>query len=288
MGWNGINTYGVRVDSARVADTVAWSNVSSKPSLIMYYQGFTLDANTMDSNSTGFTYAINAPYVGPIARFSAGGAYDMWLNATYNGGGTQLSFRTFNGDAGTFNSWHRILNTSSDPIPSNMNQYVRTSDTVRFDQARFSQRISIGDGNGTPFLNTGSPGIWLSYNGNSDIFMGAQSSSVWGVYIGSWLLTLNNSGAVTATSFFESSDFRLKSDIKDLDIDVSSIVAKSYLKNGIEEIGYIAQDVESILPSAISKRDDGYLDLSYRQVHTAKIAALEKEVAELKKQLKNK
>jgi hypothetical protein len=102
------------------------------------------------------------------------------------------------------------------------------------------------------------------------------------------LLTLNNSGAVTATSFFESSDFRLKSDIKDLDIDVSSIVAKSYLKNGIEEIGYIAQDVESILPSAISKRDDGYLDLSYRQVHTAKIAALEKEVAELKKQLKNK
>ena len=96
------------------------------------------------------------------------------------------------------------------------------------------------------------------------------------------------SSSVTATSFFESSDLRLKSNILDLDIDASSILAKRYIKDGVEEIGYIAQDVEGILPSAISKREDGYLDLSYRQVHTAKIAALEKEIAELKKQLKNK
>jgi hypothetical protein len=107
-------------------------------------------------------------------------------------------------------------------------------------------------------------------------------------------MQLNTSGAltvtssVTATSFFESSDERLKSNIIDLDANVSSIIAKSYLKNGMQEIGYLAQDVERILPSAISKRDDGYLDLSYRQVHTAKIAALEKEVFELKQQLKNK
>jgi hypothetical protein len=94
--------------------------------------------------------------------------------------------------------------------------------------------------------------------------------------------------SVTATAFFESSDRRLKSNILDLDVNVSSIIAKTYLKNGVEEIGYLAQDVESILPSAISKRDDGYLDLSYRQVHTAKIAYLEKRITELEQQLKNK
>jgi hypothetical protein len=99
---------------------------------------------------------------------------------------------------------------------------------------------------------------------------------------------VTSAGSVTATSFFESSDKRLKSNIIDLDVNVSSIIAKSYLKNGVEEIGYIAQDVENILPSAVSIRDNGYLDLSYRQIHTAKIAALEKEVAELKKQLNNK
>jgi hypothetical protein len=111
---------------------------------------------------------------------------------------------------------------------------------------------------------------------------------------GSLALTLNSNAtatfasSVTATSFFESSDRRLKSNILDLDINVSSIIAKTYLKNGVEEIGYLAQDVESILPSAISKRDDGYLDLSYRQVHTAKIAYLEKRITELEQQLKNK
>jgi hypothetical protein len=265
-------------------------------------------------NQTGSTGSWNADFQNTPAGTARYGG-DVGANQTNGPGGSwwiQQNFRhtnssnfwgiqvawgwednanrlaTRNVTGGNFGGWVYYMNTAAYPIPASMNQYVRTSDTVRFDQARFSQRISIGDGNGTPFLNTGSPGIWLSYNGNSDIFMGAQSSTTWGVYIGSWLLTLNNSGAVTATSFFESSDFRLKSEIKDLDVDVSSIVAKSYLKNGIEEIGYIAQDVESILPSAILKRENGYLDLSYRQIHTAKIAALEKRILYLEQQLKNK
>jgi len=96
------------------------------------------------------------------------------------------------------------------------------------------------------------------------------------------------SSSVTATSFFESSDIRLKTNIKDLDIDVSSICAKIYEKEGVTEVGYIAQDVEGVLSSAISKRGDGYLDLSYRQIHTAKIAMLEKRIKELEEQLKNK
>jgi hypothetical protein len=75
---------------------------------IMSYQGFTLDANTMNPNATGFTYSVNAPYTGPIVRFSTGGSYDMWLNAPYGGGGT-IAFRTRNGDAGSNNSWRVIL-----------------------------------------------------------------------------------------------------------------------------------------------------------------------------------
>jgi hypothetical protein len=70
----------------------------------MYYQGFTLDANTMDTNATGFTYSVNAPFTGPIVKFSTGGGYDLQLNAPY-GGGTGFTFRTRNGDAGTHNGW---------------------------------------------------------------------------------------------------------------------------------------------------------------------------------------
>ncbi len=88
---------------------VSWGNVSGKPSSIMYYQGFTLDANSMDPNSTGFTYAVNAPHYGPVARFSAGGGYDMWLNSPYAGGGNALAFRTRNGDNSTLNPWKNVL-----------------------------------------------------------------------------------------------------------------------------------------------------------------------------------
>ena len=67
----------------------------------------------------------------------------------------------------------------------------------------FRNRISIGDGSAsTPYTNTGSPGVWLSYGGGSDLFMGAQSASVWGAYIGGdWRMTVNSSGNVTATTF---------------------------------------------------------------------------------------
>jgi hypothetical protein len=95
------------------AGSVAWGNVSSKPSNIMYYQGFTLDANTMDSNSTGFTYSVNAPATGPVTRISAGGGYDLWLNAPYSGGGTNLYFRTRNGDTATLNDWRTVLNDAN-------------------------------------------------------------------------------------------------------------------------------------------------------------------------------
>ena len=105
------------------------------------------------------------------------------------------------------------------------------------------------------------------------------------------------SSSVTATSFFESSDSRLKTLIKDdyRALGIESVKARLYLKEGKEEIGYYAQDLESILPSAVSKNDAGFLSLSYTQVHTVKIAIIEDEVDvlkrrvyELEKQLKNK
>jgi hypothetical protein len=116
VGWTARFTSGIGhfdiSGTAASASSVAWSNVSSKPDLVMYYAGFTLDANTMPANSTGFTYGNNAPWTGPIARLSEGG-YSLQLNAAYGGGGTQISYRTRNGDAGTFNGWHQFITSSN-------------------------------------------------------------------------------------------------------------------------------------------------------------------------------
>ncbi len=95
------------------------------------------------------------------------------------------------------------------------------------------------------------------------------------------------SSSITATSFFESSDFRLKTLIESNPIvdGIEKLEAKLYEKNGKIELGYFAQDAEKLMPYAVTKNPDGFLNLSYREVHTAKIARLEKEVAQLKAQL---
>jgi hypothetical protein len=94
-------------------------------------------------------------------------------------------------------------------------------------------------------------------------------------------------GSSTATSFFESSDFRLKTLIEHNPIieGIEKLQCKLYEKNGKIEIGYFAQDAQRYIPYAVTIGTDGFLSLSYREVHTAKIARLEQRVAELEKQL---
>ena len=92
------------------------------------------------------------------------------------------------------------------------------------------------------------------------------------------------SSSVTATSFFESSDSRLKTLIQDnyQTKGIASITPKLYTKNGKVELGYYAQDFVGILDSAVSKGSDDMLSLSYREVLVAKVYALEQEIKELK------
>jgi len=73
----------------------------------VYYAGFTLDANTMPGNSTGFSYAVNSPFTGPIARFGEVN-YSMQMAMPYGAPGNGLAFRSRNGDTGTFNSWFNV------------------------------------------------------------------------------------------------------------------------------------------------------------------------------------
>jgi hypothetical protein len=92
------------------------------------------------------------------------------------------------------------------------------------------------------------------------------------------------SSSVTATSFFESSDSRLKTLIQDnyQTKGIASITPKLYTKNGKVELGYYAQDFVGVLDSAVSKGSDDMLSLSYREVLVAKVYALEQEIKELK------
>jgi hypothetical protein len=99
-----------------------------------------------------------------------------------------------------------------------------------------------------------------------------------------------NSGNMTATAFFESSDSRLK-----------TITSRTTSSDGIDfiefvhnedttnrhRLGYTAQDVAKVIPSAVTI-DKGYMKVDYKDVHTFKIMELAKRIEELERIIKSK
>jgi hypothetical protein len=174
----------------------------------------------------------------------------------------------------------RLLNSSSSGEASM--HIGRTNQTLE-------QRWTIGQGvagigDSFGFYTGGSSRVNLQTNGNVVIGTTADNGNRLRVDGTIW-----SDSSITATSFFESSDATLKTLIADnyQVKGIDSVVAKLYIKNGKEEIGYFAQDLQDVLPSAVSKGSDGLLNLSYREVHTAKIAYLEERIKQLEKKYEN-
>jgi hypothetical protein len=89
------------------------------------------------------------------------------------------------------------------------------------------------------------------------------------------------SSTVSATGFIVSSDRRLKN-IVSRSGDMVTYTLKAD-KNKILHYGYIAQEVEKVLPTTVSTDDKGMKAVNYIEVLVKKVNDLEKEIAELKK-----
>ena len=147
----------------------------------------------------------------------------------------------------------------------------------------FNFRGSSGAGD-VLVANSGST---LVISGNTSITGTLASTGTITVSTGDIIVSM---GVVTARDgFYETSDARAKTLIEDnyFISSIKDVKAKLYKKEGNIEIGYYAQDIKDILPSSVKEGTDGFLSLSYAQVHTAKIAYLEAEIAELKELIKS-
>ena len=87
-------------------------------------------------------------------------------------------------------------------------------------------------------------------------------------------------GSVTASALLQVSDIRLKTVIQQQHLSPEKIEAITYLwkdrsKELVPQIGYSAQDVQKVMPNAVSVDDDGMLSVNYIQVLVAKVAELE-------------
>jgi hypothetical protein len=95
--------------------------------------------------------------------------------------------------------------------------------------------------------------------------------------------------SIYADSFFQNSDLRLKTvlgAIQSENIETVLYAWNNPERDTKQHWGYIAQQVQQFLPDAIEVKDDGFLVVDYTQVHSWKIAQLEKRIAELEAKLK--
>ena len=87
-------------------------------------------------------------------------------------------------------------------------------------------------------------------------------------------------GNMTASAFFQVSDIRLKTVIPHQHVSVENIAPITYLwkdpkKRASPQVGYSAQEVQKVMPYAVSVADDGMMSVNYIQVLVAKVAELE-------------
>ena len=106
--------------------------------------------------------------------------------------------------------------------------------------------------------------------------------------------TVSAAGNVTATGEVTAhSDRRLKSEIKQL-TNRGYVTPTTYIKDGKESIGFIAQDMQQLYPELVTvdeSTEEKYLTVNYMQytaVLQAQIIDLKKEIEELKEIIKNR
>jgi uncharacterized protein YaiE (UPF0345 family) len=285
-----------------------------------YMQFYTNDAERMRITSGG-QVLMGTTSAQSGTRLQVAGVLDVWSSANtllrLNHDGTRGVIETFTGGG--------YSNTVINPNGGN----VGIGTTVEAGRLNINSTNSGGDSTALSLMNRGTANntaVQISFRGltaggsendygyikmvqtntstpASELSFWTQSGSVaermritsagevWMGYTsdqGAYLLQVN--GAVFASSYFESSDTRLKNITNTYNgLDFGAI--QYTWKDGRDaklHWGYAAQDVMKYIPDAVNENKDGFLSLDYNQAHTYKIAMLENRIAELEKQLNNK
>jgi hypothetical protein len=95
-------------------------------------------------------------------------------------------------------------------------------------------------------------------------------------------------GTAYGTDFVLTSDERLKSNIQDVEDGlevVNSLRPVKYIKEGREEIGFIAQEVQQILPNLVYQTEEDTLYLSINQIISLNTKAIQELTQKLEQAL---
>lgn len=301
MGFNGDATYGVRVDSARLAD---FSREAPKLTGNAYTNG--ADGWFRSKGACGwynetYTVALLAESAG-LAKITNGGgalrnlqAQDIHAAGSFNGPGTGLTGTAASLKAGTVSSiasnvGENLMWTGEQKVHSMIQSGV--SLTTQWIGSRMMAYTNSG---GPAFMSFHRDG-YQAYNFGIDID-GQIKLGGWS-YAGA-MMTINpaNGDLTMAGNVIAYSDIRLKRNLQEIRSDFvqewAKVRACTYYRtdreDAAQDAGLIAQDVKAIMPQWTPMQADGYLGLSYGPaaavasvMNSRSIVALEKEVDTLK------
>lgn len=206
---------------------------------------------------------ITSPSNGQLLRYTPGG----WINftPTYVAAGffSATSPLFYNSSTGVF---------TIQQATSGQNGFLSSTDWNTF-----NGKQDLLSGNG--FVKVS--GSSVSYD-NSTYLTTSAAASTYLPLTGGTL-----TGLLYAPGYFETSDKRLKTQLEAnyAPQNVGDIQAYLYIKDGKEEVGYYAQEVSEVIPSAVAEGRDGFLTVAYNQVLVAKIQYLENELKSIKDEL---
>jgi hypothetical protein len=135
-------------------------------------------------------------------------------------------------------------------------------------------------------------------NGNQDIYIYSSSILTQIVSTPEFKLVVNGlvrltvattgaatfSSTVTATNFITTSDRRLKFEIKEIKDAISKLSkfkAYEYIKDNKQDAGFIAQEVQEVLPYSVNTMDNGYLSMNDRPI----LALIHQAIIEINERL---
>lgn len=153
------------------------------------------------------------------------------------------------------------------------------------------QRIAIGKS----AINTIDNTALIGKSTNTAVYFGGMEADEWNSDLYANSIVLENSETITNSTngtivvsgnLTVSSDMRLKDNILPLGSTMTNILkldGKSYTRDGREEIGLLAQDVQLVYPELVSEDANGMLSVNYQALSAILINGVKDQEARIQK-----
>ena len=285
-----------RDDADTVVTSLAWTSITSRPTALSSFtndlgnyggwysaSGGTISGDVIINGSTNAPLTINntQPTVDIVATGASNHAnlrmfptpgWDVWF-------GNYSVNRTTPTPSGS--KLYLVAGNTSGAVLETLTSGTQSSayfaaPKFRFNAATFGNASFVVDGY-PEIIDKSNEGLSMKSNGFS--WYATDTTTRY--------MRLDTSGNLTANAFFESSDIRYKNVLETNPIiTLEGLDVIKFTRRGSTQIryGYSAQQVKSLSEDLIGGTKDE-LTVNYSDVHTLKIAALEKRIAELEAKL---